>query len=454
MKKFLVVLLSLGMVVTLCMPAVAMEMSMAGNYIVTGVYDDNRSIVDEGLSGGTNQTTGASMAFYAQRLRLEPIFKIADGLNFHMRIDAMERVWGQTPVGSESLGSTWLNQRNPADEQNIQFRHANVRFLSKVGYFIVGYVDANLYGTDFGDDDAIAPSIVYMIKAGKVVIAAATSKYGEGRLGGTGFAYKNPVAPGYEDSDMDKYVVLAAYFGKNGVFGMLAGTGREHSTRPVGFKLDFMTYRAYYKASFGKLYSEAEVQYDHGKLINYEAPLDAFLDDVHYEAMQWYLMARYNIGPVNIGFQYAHSDGDADGIEDGKFDAVIGGGNIWQPSLILWNDWIHRFAGSVGNVANAQVDNTFDNANLYQIFAGYNPTPKLTIKANCTLSYADEKPKGYVDDEYGTEFDLTASYKIFDNLEYMIGFGYLWAGDYFKGQDRDADVDNDYLVLHQLTLTF
>ena len=59
------------------------------------------------------------------------------------------------------------------------------------------------------------------------------------------------------------------------------------------------------------------------------------------------------------------------------------------------------------------------------------------------------------DDEYGSEFDITATYKIYDNLSYMVGFGYLCAGDYFEGRDDDrGNTDDNYLVMNKLTLTF
>jgi hypothetical protein len=54
----------------------------------------------------------------------------------------------------------------------------------------------------------------------------------------------------------------------------------------------------------------------------------------------------------------------------------------------------------------------------------------------------------------GNEFDISATYKIYDNLSYMIGFAYLWAGDAFKGSNASAQIDNDYLLTHKLTLTF
>jgi len=36
----------------------------------------------------------------------------------------------------------------------------------------------------------------------------------------------------------------------------------------------------------------------------------------------------------------------------------------------------------------------------------------------------------------------------------MLGAGYLWAGDYFKGTSTANIVQNDYMVINKLTLTF
>jgi hypothetical protein len=68
---------------------------------------------------------------------------------------------------------------------------------------------------------------------------------------------------------------------------------------------------------------------------------------------------------------------------------------------------------------------------------------------------AQKKPgTAYVGDVYGTEIDVTATYKIYDNLSYMVGLGYLFTGDYFKGTDPTAKITNDYILMHKLTLTF
>jgi hypothetical protein len=36
----------------------------------------------------------------------------------------------------------------------------------------------------------------------------------------------------------------------------------------------------------------------------------------------------------------------------------------------------------------------------------------------------------------------------------MIGFAYLWTGDYFKGTNEANKVANDYMLTHKLTLNF
>jgi len=60
----------------------------------------------------------------------------------------------------------------------------------------------------------------------------------------------------------------------------------------------------------------------------------------------------------------------------------------------------------------------------------------------------------YLSKDYGTEFDLEASYMIYDNLTYSAGFGYLWAGDYYKGANVAAKIDDTYLLMNKLQVVF
>jgi hypothetical protein len=94
------------------------------------------------------------------------------------------------------------------------------------------------------------------------------------------------------------------------------------------------------------------------------------------------------------------------------------------------------------------------NLMLYNVFGGINVTPKFVIDGAFSFMQADKAPTGYVSKDYGYEVDVKANYKIYDNLTYMVGAGYLFTGDYFKGTNSANKVGNDYLVMNQLTLNF
>jgi hypothetical protein len=36
----------------------------------------------------------------------------------------------------------------------------------------------------------------------------------------------------------------------------------------------------------------------------------------------------------------------------------------------------------------------------------------------------------------------------------MVGAGYLWTGDYFKGANQAGSIGNNYLLLNKLSLSF
>jgi hypothetical protein len=112
------------------------------------------------------------------------------------------------------------------------------------------------------------------------------------------------------------------------------------------------------------------------------------------------------------------------------------------------------------------------NAFLHQLKVGLKPTDQLDICLSGAYARADklnglnktqtdfgplvglQNLSGYVSKDYGTEIDLTGTYKINNNLSYMVGFGYLFTGDYFKANNASAEVENDYMFINKLTFTF
>jgi hypothetical protein len=94
------------------------------------------------------------------------------------------------------------------------------------------------------------------------------------------------------------------------------------------------------------------------------------------------------------------------------------------------------------------------NAWFYQGRAGVKPIADLDIMASLSHADVDKKPAGFVGGTYGTEVDLTGTYKITNNLSYMLGVAYLFTGDYFRGTSATGEVGNDYMLINKLTLTF
>jgi hypothetical protein len=73
--------------------------------------------------------------------------------------------------------------------------------------------------------------------------------------------------------------------------------------------------------------------------------------------------------------------------------------------------------------------------------------------ASLSWAQADQK-NGAVNADYGWEVDVTATYKITNNLSYMLGAAYLFTGDYYKGTSAANAIQNDYMLINKLTLTF
>ncbi len=207
---------------------------------------------------------------------------------------------------------------------------------------------------------------------------------------------------------------------------------------------------------FGGFFFEAEAAYGWGKWS------DAQYSDADAQAMGIYLHGRGDFGPAYVGGIFAYMQGDDMGTTDkkeGTFAAQLVVGRAWDPMLILWNNAL--YAGSHRQIGTA-LGVFFDNAYLVQVYGGFKPVKEADIMLSVSWAKAAQKPYAtfgnpatqYVSDDIGYEIDLVAKYKIFDNLEYMIGAGYLAAGDYFKGASSAKQIDSNYMLIHKLTLSF
>ena len=446
MKKFLVVLFALGLVAAFSLPAAAVDVKFSGYYSVWGFYDDNHSL-------GDGDKESLSHAFYSQRLRLNTVFQVAEGLKLTTACDIMEKMWG-TEDSRHMGGEKGDVYYDVDDEQNIDFDKVYVSFDVPFGTFHVGYMPDNRYGTVFGDDIYTNLGIIrYTGATGPWTYCAYITKKQELD------AYSDP---DQSDADEDWYTAFVNYNWASGEAGVLYRYVNDKSesfkyrgwtVKDFGcYDLQYHVLTPYAKATFGPIYVEGQIYYVFGNdALEWSSGVDE--DDMDVDSLSAYVMAKVDLQQFYVGAQIAYAQGDDD-MDDDEINDLANGGSRYNPCLILWNWELNHWMGNTGNANDFGAGDEMKNAFLYQVFAGCRPIEKLHVKAALAYAEPDEKVQGN-DDEYGTEFDITATYKIYDNLAYTVGFGYLWTGDYFKGvKGGGGKVDDNYLVMNNLKLTF
>ncbi len=520
MKKFWVILLSLGLLMAFAMPAAAVDVKFSGSYYAQGWYVDNPSMLDKSAPADTATTTSwannskcSANAFYSQQFRLTTEFQVVEGLKLVTRIDALEKRWGdQSWAGAtgetQSRTNTWNGTANGSKiQENIEFERAYLDFNVPFGKFQVGYMQFLTWGTDFLNTPLSAGGIRYYFSQGPLMVVAAIEKRAEymglagGKVGAKGTAVASG-GSGYigdgNDADKDVYDLGAIYKFKAGEAGLLyqyARSSQYKAQHNNGYLTQISGLLPYAKLTFGNFFIEGEYAYGFGNLRSYEnnglasnarVGTNGLAQDVSVTAQNLFLHGKVDLKPAYVGLQFVYMSGD----DNSNSDKITGGlGSLLQANygfnrtLMLWNaDYGDNMGAMPGNITTAMVNartgvgyqpNQFmDNVWFYQIYAGITPMPKMDIKLAFSIANADKKPKSdvgavgsagyytgaavreFASSEYGKELDLTATYKIYDNLTYMIGAGYLWTGDYFKGYESGVAVSNNYLLSHRLTLNF
>ncbi|MCX5846948.1 MAG: hypothetical protein NTW12_11435 [Deltaproteobacteria bacterium] len=442
MRKFCLILLSIGLITAFSMPAAAADVKFDGSYVAQGTYDNNRKLADP---------TYGSVSSIWQRARIGTTFKIAEGLTFTTRFDAMEKVWGAA-AGYAATPDTI--------SENIKFENAFVTFAVPIGTFQAGYMNRGAWGTVYGNNSETdnGARARYIFVTGPVTVRAVWDKV-EGSKGVVATQYGTA---GYaSEHDSEKFALEGWYKWNAGEAGLqlqyVLDTSNADS-QATGYKAKYYAINPYAKAKFGPVYVEAELGFATGKYREYITENATIRMDQDISAWRGYIMANADLKPAYVGAVVFYASGDkkttdANGTGS-KYEGGVKTGNDFNPCLILMNYDMGRWYGAVGNYQT--VANNIDNVFGGQLFAGIKPMPKLDVKFNVTTAKLNENPTTteLVSKKLGYEADLTAAYKIYDNLEYMIGFGYLWAGDAFKGTSSTNKVENDYLVTHKLTLTF
>jgi hypothetical protein len=454
------------------------------------MYLDKTTLRNQTTAVGTAGSDNVSTAFYFQRLRVKTDFIVSPGLSLVTRFDALERIWG-APRTTAQNSNTALQASPVLDDgsagtvpesENIAFDLAYIQWVSPVGIFQVGYVNDGQWGTEFGNSDSVIGKIQWILPVGPALFTfyvGKTTDYSKTAK------FESPSATtdgrNLTDADTDQYVATATYnVNKDISLGLLYAYKRiaqfKANTTPLANVLNFGANAAlikahvinpYAKAKFGPVSLETEINYTFGK-VNFENNYDR---DISIGMLSAYVGAIADLGPVYFGGKFAYISGDDYNTSDKWEGGQIGGGWDWNPTLIMFNRdrtyWAGGLKGwgspsAVSATGYTTADNGsgllgacgMTNAWFGQGIIGGRPLAALDIQASLAYAAADQKPYGVLNSAYGWEVDVTGTYKITNNLSYMLGVGYFFTGDYFKGNSNTNDVRNDYLLINKLTLTF
>ncbi len=241
MKRFWLILLSLGLVMAFSISAYAVDIKFSGEFYAAGIYLDKTNLRKD--SG----TDGISTAFYFQRLRVRTDFVVSPGLTLVTRFDALERMWGGSRSSVPLVTTNAVDSAGTrAENENIAFDWAYISYASPIGLFQIGYMNDGSTGTIFGNSYVPAGRIKYAYPIGPVIISADITKVKD-----NSYSAVNTTTT-FTDGDQDKYGLEGVYNCKNGLAGIKATYYRYADTRPASnYKMNYFLFTPYAIANIG-----------------------------------------------------------------------------------------------------------------------------------------------------------------------------------------------------------
>jgi hypothetical protein len=482
MKKLLIGFLAVGLIMGFAMTASAQpNLKASGQLYMQGTYTNMPGLLQNGLS----------RANIANRLRMQFEIQVQEGLKLTTRFDALERAWGQTAavqnqVGTGFSGNTSATAGYVRPENNISFERAYVTFNALYGVFDVGYKQSRVWGTcAFCDDYDSDPGIMYTYMMGPWTFAANWDKRantdgttawfvasGPTDAQGEGSAAQGQASLVGTNNDHDVYQIWAIYRWATGQAGLrfemdydAAGgkiAANQAIANPFGgtgtmgeYTTTFYEIAPYVQWKSGPFDLEGEFRYVWGTVNRNTG------GNVDRGGWSLYLNPKYTMGAFYGGLEFAYITGDDQGTTD-KYEAGVPGGQAWDPFLMFGNYWYTKYHGAMAGNASNSIGQSLAvgpyemNLIMLKPYVGWKINPQLELVAQFGWLKAQQKPLGFQGDQYGTEFDIYATYKLYNNLSYTVGFGYFWTGDYFKGTGITGsnNINDNYMVTNALNFTF
>lgn len=425
MKRLSVIAVAIAAVMLFAIPAMAVDLDLSGEYRARGFYNDNTDLDD---------APGASNAWMDMRFRLQGVFQVNDTLKVTTRIDAVDN-------------NDWGNESGA-----VTFDRAYLTANFDMFDLHVGRMAGGTYGTTFLDTEGDADRIKLVKKMDPYTLMFIYQKSTEGDKDLT-------LATAQADADKDVYYGSVQYKAEEIDTGILVYHVND-TTPSATLSRKYMVFNPYLRGTFGPVRVEAEIGHKTGDYEDNDTTAD-----VDYDSWAYHLNAGMDVGPAAVSIGYAHTDGEDTGNDKTAYGF---GGEDWMPLLIATSDESDITLGGFGNLNSANGAGVLGGSavvsdlgyDVYYITAACSPMENVTLSAILAKAQADETEYARtqaglskLDDDIGTEFDISAKVKLMDNLTYNITLAYFDPGDMWKDISSTLD-DSTYSIFHALVVTF
>lgn len=411
--------------------------------------------------GLENTPNGATTGYWQHRVRLDPKVKLNDNVAFYAQVDLLDNVIaGDNPEIDTAYGNAlaeFFSQavvpQNDSDSngkpvgdsrRNIAVKRAWGEVLTGVGQLKFGRMgshwglgllanDGNDWDSDHGDT---VDRIMFITKAGPIYIVPMIDKVSEGPLysdasnnGRAADLGTNAKSLSNPNDDVDEFVLVTVYRGElssGGVYGVFR---MQPSTRATVFIGD-----AWGKTKVGPISVEAEAVYVKGKIYNFIPPNSP----ATLNANQWGFAAETSLplGHVTPGFSFGAASGDdKSGPTNGSLNNFF-----FDPDYRIAFLLFHFIspAGGPHAVSNAvYVKPTL----RYELFDNF------VIDASAIYAQTLAASPTYGKGAYGTELDVGATWRLYENFEAGVRYGGLLTGDALKPATATNKLDS---IVHGL----
>ena len=139
MKRFWLVMLSLGLVLAFSASAMAVDVKFSGSFYAAGMYLDKTNFYKAEASNPVYGSEGVSTAFYYQRLRVQTDFIVSPGLKLVTRFDAMERAWGAPRSSAQQVDAATGMPYNKRERVTHQEQQRKMKTSLLIGPTLSGH---------------------------------------------------------------------------------------------------------------------------------------------------------------------------------------------------------------------------------------------------------------------------------------------------------------------------